>query len=415
MPGAYAGKRLLILGGAVQCLKVVEAAKAMGIHTIVTDVSENGAAKLAADEALPYSVTDTEGLYRWCREHPVDGILNYCIDFSQHTHQVLCERLGLPSYGTGEQYRCLTDKTAFKALCRRSGVDVIPEYEEDHLDEVEYPVLVKPAESSGSRGLAICGNEGELRRAIEEGKAASRNGQVIIEKYMGGKQDFTVTFLIVEGEPYLIRVGDRHLGRAEDGLDRQCIATTSPSVFTDLYMEKAHDAVLRMLRSLGLRNGPVFFQGFIDGDRIRFYDPGIRFPGGEYDRLFRAAVGIDLPSAMVSFAVTGRIPLREELSGTYRLNGKVAVQLTVTARPGTIGTYAGLDEIGRLPGVVFIAPKAGIGTIIPPSGDVRQRVLEADFLADGQDRVRPMAERIYAGLHIADENGEDMVVSRLIG
>ncbi len=52
---------------------------------------------------------------------------------------------------------------------------------------------------------------------MKNAKAISRNGKTIIEKYMGGKQDFTVTYLVAEGEPYPVRIGDRYLGRVEDG------------------------------------------------------------------------------------------------------------------------------------------------------------------------------------------------------
>lgn len=406
------GKRLLVLGGSIQCLKVVTEAKRMGIYTIVTDMAAVRQVAEAADEVLPFSVMDADALTQWCRENPVDGVLNYCIDFSQHAHQIICERLGLPCYGTALQYHVLTDKTAFKALCRQNGVDVIPEYDEDHLDEVEFPVLVKPAESSGSRGLAICDSMPELLEAVKGAKEASRNGKIIIEKYMGGKPDFTITVLMADGNPSLIRVGDRHLGRKEDGLDRQCICTTAPSVYTSLYLEKTHDKVIRMLKALGIVNGPVFFQGFVDGETIRFYDPGIRFPGGEYDRLFQKATGINLVDAMIRFSMTGKIEIPGLTDQSFRLNGNVAVQLTVTARPGTISEYSGFEDIEKLPGVVYAAQKSKAGAVIPASGDVKQRVVEIDFLAEDEASVNEMAEQIYSKLRIRDENGENMVVSR---
>ena len=72
MENDFRGKRLLILGGAVQCLKVVETAREMGVYTIVTDLQADGAAKLSADEALPFSVTDASAILDWCGKHPVD-------------------------------------------------------------------------------------------------------------------------------------------------------------------------------------------------------------------------------------------------------------------------------------------------------------------------------------------------------
>ena len=404
-------KRLLVLGGSIQCLKVVTEARKLGIYTIVTDISAVQAVCDAADEVLSYSVTDVDGIYKWCTDNPVDGIINYCIDYSQHAHQKLCEKLGLPCYGTEEQYHILTDKTAFKNLCKQSGVDIIPEYEENNTEAIDYPVLVKPAESSGSRGLTICHNADELQKAVEEARSTSRNGKLIIEKYMGGKPDFTVTILIIEGIPYLIRIGDRHLGKAEDGLDRQCICTTSPSVYTSLYLEKVHDNLIRMLKLIGIQNGPVFFQGFIDGDKIRFYDPGIRFPGGEYDRLFYAATGINVVEAMIRFALTGEIVIAQNFDGAFLLNGKQAVQLTITAKSGIISVYSGFDTIIEMPEVVYIAQKSKVGATIPTSGDVKQRVVEIDYLAENREAVRPIAESIYSKLRILDEYGQNMVVS----
>lgn len=409
------GKRLLILGGSIQCLKVVLAARELGVYTIVTDISANERVVEAADEVLSYSVMDVESLCRWCEEHPVDGVLNYCIDYSQHTHQNLCEKLGLPCYGTEKQYRALTDKTTFKEMCIQNGVDIIPEYDENNLAEIEYPVLLKPAESSGSRGISICYTEEELSDSIEKARTYSRNGKVIIEKYMGGMQDFTVTFLVIDGHPYLIRVGDRHLGRHEDGLDRQCVCTISPSVYCSMYLNSAHDKIVHMIRQMEIKNGPVFLQGFIDGEKFRFYDPGIRFPGGEYDRLFLAATGINIMEAMVCFALTGKISIQKPLEESFLLNGKTAVQLTIAARPGTICEYSGFDDIETIPEVICVAPKSSVGAVIPASGDVKQRVIEVDYLAQNGDAVGEIANQIYSRLRIFDEEGKNMLVSRFDG
>lgn len=409
------GRRLLILGGSIQCLKVVSAAKEMGIYTIVTDISASKEVSAVADEILPYSVMDVNALYNWCQKNPVDGIINYCIDFSQHSHQILCEKLNLPCFGTAEQYHALTDKTKFKELCINNFLDVIPEYDESNLNAIEYPVLIKPAESSGSRGINICYSRVELNDMLIQAKNASRNDKIIIEKYMGGKQDFTVTFLVVDGKPYLIRLGDRHLGRVEDGLNRQCVCTTSPSLFNALYFNNVHHKVLQMIRNLKMNNGPIFLQGFIDGDKFRFYDPGIRFPGGEYDRLFYAATGIDIVSAMVSYALTGKLAVDGLDEKSYLLNGKVAVQLTLAAKPGTISEYSGFEEIDKIPSVICVAQKAHIGKIIPASSDVKQRVIEVDFLAQNRKDIGSIAKEIYTTLRILDENGSDMLVSKFDG
>ena len=408
----FKGKRLLILGGAAQCLKVVEAAKAMGVHTIVTDVSENGAAKLAADEALPYSVMDRESILAWCSEHPVDGVLNFCVDYAQITHQKVCQTLGFPSFGTEEQYRYLTDKASFKKLCLANGVDVIPSYEENETDSIEYPVLVKPAESSGSRGTAVCRSREELIPALEAAKQESKNGKALIEKYLYGCPDFSMSYIIIDGEPYLTRTLDRFVGRPEDNLQRQCICARCPSVYTELYLEKAHKNVVGMLKSIGLKNASVFMQGFIDGDRFRFYDPGIRFSGAEYERMLKSATGVDVVQPFVAYALGEPLtPLAAQLkSDVFRLNGKCGLQLFIDAYPGTIGSMSGVEEVAAMPEVVAIMQKRYVGYSVPDTGDVAQRIFEIVTLSENRRNViERTIEAIRSYLSVKDPDGRELL------
>ena len=408
----FHSKRLLILGGAVQCLKVVEAAKEMGVYTIVTDLLDNGPAKLAADEALPYSVTDTEALLNWCERNPVDGVLNFCIDYAQITHQKLCLELGFPSFGNAEQYQVLTDKRMFKDYCRKNDVDVIPEYDENNLDEIEFPVLVKPAESSGSRGTTVCYRQGELAEAITVAKTESKNGKALIEKYLYGCPDFSMSYIIIDGEPYLTRTLDRFVGRPEDNLQRQCICARCPSVNTELYLEKAHQKVVRMLKNLKLKNAAVFMQGFIDHDHFRFYDPGIRFSGAEYERMLKAATGIDVVKAFVGYALGAPLSgLAEQLKNNiFRLNGKCGLQLFVDAYPGTVTEVSGVECISSMPGVVKILQKHSLGYEIPDTGDVKQRLFEIVTVTENSRKVvSNLLNAIEANLSVKDVQGKELL------
>lgn len=111
-------------------------------------------------------------------------------------------------------------------------------------------------------------------------------------------------------------------------MQRQCICARCPSGHTELYLEKTHPNVVWMLKNLGLKNAAVFMQGFIDGDRFRFYDPGIRFSGAEYERMLKAATGVDVVKAFVGYALGAPLsPLAEQLKNhVFLLNGKCGLQ-----------------------------------------------------------------------------------------
>ena len=410
------GKKLLILAGAAVHCKVVEAAKELGVYTIVTDYLPDSPAKALADESWMLNITDVDGIVAKCREEKVDGVLNFCIDPAQRPYVQICKKLGLPCYGTEEQVRIMTDKPTFKEFCRKHGVDIIPTYTKEDVAQgrVEYPVLVKPVDSRGSRGITICETDAEMAAAMALASAESSNGEVIVEKYMGGKQDFSMTYFVVDKVPYLVRTGDRYLGSKEDRLDKQCIGSMSPSKHSNMYIRHIHPKMLEFIADLDISYGPLFMQGFVDGDTVRMYDPGLRFPGTEYERLLSQATGCDLMKMMVELALTGRVETTyKDLTNAYLLRGAHSVQMLISAKPGKIATFEGIDEIAKDPRVVIASPRYCTGEEVPNSGDVKQRVCEIVLLICPEDDVKQTLDFVWSKLKVLNEAGENMLVSRI--
>ena len=183
-------KKLLILAGVDVHVKLVLAAKALGVYTIVTDYLEpkESPAKLIADEFWMLNITDVDAIVEKCREQHVDGVLAYCIDPAQMPYQNICEQLNKPCYGTLDQFRTLTDKRLFKDYCVKHNVGIIPEYTEEDIEKgrVQYPILVKPRISRGSRGQTVCYSIEDCSAALLLAKSESSDGNVLIEKYMQG-------------------------------------------------------------------------------------------------------------------------------------------------------------------------------------------------------------------------------------
>ena len=415
----YSGKKLLILAGAGAHCKVVEAAHEMGIYTIVADYLPNSPAKLISDESYMYDIFDVDSLVELGKEKNIDGVLGFCIDPTQKPAQQIAQKLGLPMFGTEEQVHALTNKKAFKALCRENKVDIIPEYSEEdiHNQKIEFPVLVKPVDSRGSRGAAVCRDYEQLKTAIPQAKAESSNGGVIIEKYMEQNQDLSITYIVKDGKPVLISIGDRYPGREEDNLNRQLSCTIQPSRYASMYMEKVNDRVVNMIRSLGIKNGPVFMQGFVDGDTVRMYDPGIRFPGNEYERIYNAATGMNPMKSIISYVVGGEIDdYGGKLAGSYDLNGMCAIQYMINVGPGIITRYEGLDEIAKLPYVVDVQQKRYLGAVVENTGDIKHRAGEVSICVERDPKIMKDAiEKVQSILQITDENGENMLISPING
>lgn len=409
------GKKLLVLAGAGVHNKVVMAAKEMGLYTIVTDNLEDSPAKKIADESWMYSITDVGKIVERCQIENVDGVINFCIDPGQRPYQEICERLGVPCYGTKEQYDILTDKRKFKDFCIAHNVDVIPEYTKKDIieDKVKYPIFIKPNNSRGSRGQSICFNKAEALKGFEIAANESSDGGYICEKYMGGKQDIGSAFYVVDSIPYLVKFGDRHLGKIEDKMDKQVMCTRLPSSFTTQFLKDVSPRVKSMIQSLGIKVGPVFLQGFIDGNTIRYYDPALRMPGGDYDLVLKQTTGFDTVKSLIHFALTGDTTTTYgNPENAYNLNGGIALLVTVSVRPGKMTYVEGMDEILKHPYVVYGRQIIPAGTVIPDSGDIAQRVAAIGAYIPDESKIEGFIDEFYRTYRILDEKENDMIISR---
>ena len=418
MMSVLANKKLLILAGADVHVKLVNAAKELGVYTIVTDylALADSPAKQVANEYWDLSITDVDAIVDKCKKEKVDGVLTFCIDPAQIPYQQICEKLSLPCYGTKEQFEILTDKRLFKDFCVSCGVGIIPEYTEEDVKQgkVTYPILVKPTISRGSRGQTICKSRNEVAGAIAVAKAESKDGGVLIERFMQGVQDMAFAYMVVGGEPYLLKIGDRYLGSPLDNLDRQQMATMIPSMHTREYLSKSDPLVKAMIKRMGITFGAVFLQGFYENGQVYMYDPGLRFPGSDYDLVLKQATGFDPMKAFVQFALTGdRNSCFGNIKTAYNYGGGHCFILSLSAREGTIAKIEGVDEVAKHPFVYSAYARRKVGDFIENRGDVTQRVAEfCAYVPEGKS-VEDFANYVYSTVHVSDDNGRDMIISKV--
>lgn len=415
----YSGKKILILGGAEVHCKVVRAAKELGIYTIVIDnlSPNNSPAKQIADESYQVDIYDIDGIVSLAKEKEVDGVINTSLDPCQIPQSKVCQRLGLYCYGTPEQYYFLTNKIAFKKLCKENGVDVIDSYSEGDVvnGNVKYPLFIKPVDSRGSRGQSICYNRNEALRGLTIAKSISTDGNAVIEQYLENKQDFTVTYVVSNGEPKLIRTSDRYLGNSRDGLDKIGALLVCPSKYSSTYFSKAHPKIASMIRNLGIKNGPVFFQGFIDKNTVRLYDPGLRLPGGNYENLFKSCTGKDIIKMLIEFSLTGTISSDFGIleADDYNLNGNYVANLFPMVRAGKISRIDGFDYIKNRDYIVSAALRHNVGDIVEGTRTVNQRSGEFNIKTISIEGMKNAIKEIYSKLKIYDQHNAEMSCSQL--
>lgn len=408
------GKKILVLGGGSQHCKVVEAAKELGVITHVTDNLETAPAKEMADYAYRINVTETEELAQLCAEKGIDGIVSGWFDFVQPHYQRLCERTGLPCYGTKKHFDILTKKKDFKDACYEYGVGVPTRLTLEEIgEELPFKVIVKPSNSRGSRGASICTTAQQVREAVDFAKESSFDGQYIIERYIDQQDAFCVSYQFINGEAYLEQLSDAFFGSKEHGLDKVAVAYRSPSSRSDEYIQKEGGRLINMLKGIGVTDGPFVAQGFFTEDDVLYFDPGRRFAGGEYERAFKRLTGIDVPKAMIVFALTGKYPAEEIpfSKDSYKLNGKTTIRLQINVRAGVIASDEGFDTIQDMPAVEYVALYHGPGSEISATGNTHQRYAHIIVVADSTEELKKAILEVYDTIRVYDAAGENMIVS----
>lgn len=408
------GSKLLIISGATVHAKVVEAAKRLGVYTIVTDYLESSPAKLIADKSWMHSILDTDSIVEQSKKEDIDGVLAVCIDPAQRPYQEVCKLLNKPCFCNEEQVFTMTDKHAFKRFCVSCGVDVVPEFTQDDIKNrsIEFPVLVKPVDSRGSRGQTVCNDYKSLEAAVAAAKQESSNGDILIEKYMDGCQEVQVTYCFINGEAYLIRTADSYTGTKENQLEKVVACAVSPSQYTQEYLDYAHENVVKMFKKLGVRNGPVFMQGFKDGNTFRFFDPGIRLPGVDYERVYKNVFGIDLMEIFVRYALTGACGDVILPDNSVWLKGKRVAILFPTVKPGVISNVSGMDAVAKCERIISCWTRYDVGDTVPLCHDVNQRFAEVDILADNTEQLKSAIDWWFKTVSIEDTDGNSMVYER---
>lgn len=183
-------KKLLILGGDHFAIPVVEAAKQQGYYVITCDYLPDNVAHKYSDEFANFSTTDKEGILKYAREKKIDGICTFT-DSGVVTTAYVQHHLGLPKIGPLDSVEILQNKDRFRSFLTKHGFNV-PQAKgfysvDDAMSEsywFPWPVIVKPTDSAGSKGVTRVDRVENLRPALEYAMLFSVSKHIIVEEFI---------------------------------------------------------------------------------------------------------------------------------------------------------------------------------------------------------------------------------------
>ena len=252
-------KKLMILGGSQYALPVIKAAHELGAYVITADYLPNNIAHKYSDEYCNVSITDQEATLLMARERKIEGIMSFACDPGVVTAAYVAEKMGLPSVGSYEAVLILQNKGRFRTFLTENGFNV-PTAKgytdvEAALRDVEkfhWPVIVKPTDSAGSKGVKRVDDPKHLREAIEYAIYFSRGKEFIIEDFITqhGFSSDTDCFS-VDGELKFVSFNSQRFD-SKAANPYTPAAYSWPSAMTQEHQAELAAEIQRLIKLLGL-------------------------------------------------------------------------------------------------------------------------------------------------------------------
>ena len=390
----------------------------MGILTYVADHLDNSPAKKFASYPLKIDGFDIQSLYRVIEDQQIDGVLVGCADILVPSYQKVCELANKPCYLTKDIVEIFANKKNLKRKLCEFGLPTIPEYNITNetslkdLDDLSYPVLLKPVDNNSSKGMSVCYNRDEVKDAYNIALSYSRSKTVLVEKYMTC-DDITVSYVFQNGIPSVTTIGDRYVNREQANVGTITSAVIYPSRHSQLYFDTIHDKMCKLFSAMGIKNGILSIQGFVENNKIMFYDPALRITGCQYYVLVKHFCDVDLLEYLITFAITGstdNICLNGKVDSYF--GGKIGANLVISVKTGVIKEIIGVDKLRSIPGIINITQEHFPGDEIRIAGTANQNIMRLHAVAKEKADMQDIMRKVQSCIKVYDGHENDMLLKQ---
>lgn len=397
-------KKLLLLGGSRYLMPVIEIAHKLGLYVITCDYLPDNDAHKYSDEYRNVSIIDKDAVLQVAKELKIDGIMSFACDPGVVTASYVAEKMGLPFQGTYESTAILQDKGKFRDFLTKNGFNCphAKRYEnaQEPFNDIDYftwPVIVKPTDSAGSKGVTKVNTPNELKEAIDIALSGSHNGAFIIEDFLtfegfhSSADPFTV-----EGELKFVSYSDQ-LFDPEANNPYTPAYIIWPSSMKEEYQNVLTSETQRLMKLLDMKTGIYNIETCVANGKPYIMEVSPRGGGCKIAELQRLAYGIDLIECEVRKAVG--LPLNEVKQ--TKCDGYWC-EMVVHARPGQSGRLKSISidpEIKeKYLKVVDLSAKEG--DFVKPFTGANMALGDMFFRFDSREELDRIMSKSSEWLHI---------------
>ena len=308
-------RKLMLLGGLRYLLPVIDAAHHLGCHVITCDYLPDNIAHKYSDEYHNVSILDKEAVLALARKLRIDGIMSFAVDPGVVTAAYVTDRMGLSKAGPYESVCILQNKERFRNFLETNGFNVpkakgFSTYEEAYADRsyFTWPVIVKPVDSAGSKGVSRVDSPEDLKTVFENAKSHSFSGKVVIEEFIekeGCSSDSDC--FSVDGDLKFVSFSAQRFD--EDASNPYTPAAYSwPSTMTREQESELTSELQRLITLLDMRTSIYNVETRIGKNgKCYIMEMSPRGGGNRLAEMLRMATGVDMITAAVKAALGEKV------------------------------------------------------------------------------------------------------------
>lgn len=305
-------KKLMLLGGLRYLKPVIDAAHCQGYYVITADYLPDNIAHQWSDEYCNVSIIDKEAVLREARRLQIDGIMSFACDPGVVSASYVQNIMGLPSFGPFESVEILQNKDKFRAFLKENGFNVPMHWGFDSVEAAmkkvhsfPWPIIVKPTDSAGSKGVTRVDEAVDLKPALEHALNNSLSGHIIVEEFIEKRGSSSDTdSMSIDGKLVFVSFNAQRFDQKAPNPYTPS-AYTWPSTYTEEQERYLTDEIQRLISLLGLKTVVYNIETRI-GTNGKPYIMELtpRGGGNRLCEMLRYATGVDMITA-ITRAIVG--------------------------------------------------------------------------------------------------------------
>lgn len=401
--------RVLVVGGGVQHSYAIQILKEYGLYVILADYTQNPIGKQYVDKHIQENAFDIVTLERIAVEEKIDLIINICFDLAMPAVAFVSEKLGLPAPFSYEQSLNNTDKMRMKGIFMRNNIPTANYCVVENClsipDTLSFPIVVKPADSSGSRGISKVNSVYDCNKAIQSALSQSKQRKVILEEFIAGKE-YQIDCIVDKGITRIV-LAKQKLRFFEEEVVSPAGSFVIPDDQNTLLGEE-NELAKKLAEAFGIKNGAFFFQCIEKDGTLYVIEVGVRVGGGLSYKMIRDIKGVDLVKLEVDSWLGKNLEYSIKSNNDFYLSNAI-----FSTRHCSVKCIKGLEELCESHIVDCFDVYTNNEMIV--DGRITNKNRLALYLthASSLEKLKTNFQEIINNVVIVEENGETHFDNRL--